>query len=400
MPTDEREIIDIDIATRIVGDNEDMFVVRPGVSYSLYGDFERENAVFLDFPDLPFALDQSPKATDVVREIVTRSLAIRDGHLNTDPNATPPSRDQADYKGAAIGRRVGAYIGAIQRLYYELPIGTIIIVPSSKSYIDDVAFAEITGPTERREAARAYPGEQMMVRPVRWLAKKQKASLSPELRAACGQPTPVMHLPRSLRDEVLKIAFKQYVFKGVNSTRISTTSQDFSIVDDLNIQLFNNYVAGLIAAREADVSDDRTLAITDALKYLADRRDLVPELDQSISSPGFQRLHGGQISPLVIGAMMSVALSVGPAVLAAMMAVALPSPASAQTPEIRVHNSAMLASDPCAVQVQERINGSMRIAHYDEFLEMCAALKRTKEDTGLSTSMKVKVHTEKIKAPK
>lgn len=394
MPDGEKLIIEIDIATRIVGNDEDMYVVRPGASFSLYDDFQREDAVFLDFPDLPFALDQKPKSNVLVREIVTRSIAIRDGHLGKIEN---PSREQADYTGQSTNRRVGAYIGAIQRLYYELPIGTVIIIPG-KTYIDDVAFAEISGPTERRKAAKAYPGENMLVRPVRWLAKKQKASLSPDLRAVLGQPTPVMLVPRNLRSEILKIAFKQYVFKGINSTRITTTNKDFSIVDDLNIQLFNNYVAGLLAAREAGVADSDNLGISAALKYLTDRRDLVPELDQSISSPGFQRLYGDHIAPLVIGALMTAALNMPAAALAAMMAVALTSPAAAQTAEIRVKNSAMLVKDPCAVEVQQRVNGSMRIAHYDEFLEMCAALKRTKEDTGLSTSMKAKERTVKPKA--
>ncbi len=394
MPDGERMIIEIDIATRIVGDDEDMYVIRPGASFSLYDDFQREDAVFLDFPDLPFSLDQKPEATTLVREIITRSIAIRDGHLGKADN---PSRDQADYKGQATNRRVGAYIGAIQRLYYELPVGTVVIIPG-KTYIDDVAIAEITGPTERRKAAKAYPGEDMLVRPVRWLAKKQKASLRPELRSVLGQPTPVMLLPRSLRAEVLKLAFKQYVFDGVNSTRITTTTKDFSIVDDLNIQLFNNYVAGLLAAREAAIPDAETLGITDALKFLTSRRDLVPELDQNISSPGFQRLYGNHVAPLVIGALMTAALNVAPSALAAMMTVALASPAAAQTAEIRVKNSAMLANDPCAVDVQQRVNGSMRIAHFDEFLEMCAALKRTKADTGLSTSMKAKQRTVKSRA--
>ena len=382
MVSNEQQIIEIDIATRIVGDEEDMYVVRPGASFSLYADFQRENAVFLDFPDLPFSLEQKPKFTPIVREIVTRSIAIRDWHLGK--LSSEPSREQSAYVGAAIGRRVGAYIGAIQRLYYDLPIGTVIVIPG-KTYIDDVAFAEITGPTERRKAAKAYPDEYMLVRPVRWLAWKQKASLSPELRTTLGQPTPVMQIGRSLRDEILKVAFKQYVFKGVNSTKITTTAKDFSIVDDFNIQRFNNYISGLLAAEESHIADGVTVNLSEALRLLRDRRDLVPELDQSISSPGFQRLYSEHISPLVIGALMTAALS-GTAI--------------AQTTEIRVKNSAMMANDVCAVQVQERVQGSMRIAHFSEFLDMCAALKETQQATGLKTSMTAKERKGQTKATK
>lgn len=293
----------------------------------------------------------------------------RDWHLGKAGNE--PSRDQEDYKGAAINRRVGAYVGAIQRLYYELPVGTILVIPS-KTYIGDVLFVEITGSVEKRKAAKAYPDEDMMVRPIRVLAKKQKASLSPELRTALGQPTPVMQVGRSLRDEILKFAFKQYVFKDLKSTKFTTSKADFSTLDDLNIQMFTNYVAGLLAAMEAEADPATPIGLMEAIKYLRERRDLVPELDQSISSPGFQRIYNDHIAPLVIGALMAVALS-GSAI--------------AQTTEIRVKNSAMLKNDACAVQVEERVKGSMRMAHFDQFLDMCAALRETKADTGLSTSM-------------
>ncbi len=366
------EVIEIDIATRIVSDDEQMYVVRPGANFSLYDDFIRESAVFLDFPDLPFSLEQKPKATTTVREIVTRSIAIRDWHLGK--LADEPSREQKDYKGAAVNRRVGAYIAAIQRLYYEVPNGTVLVIPS-RTYIGDVLFVEITGPAEKREAAEAYPGEDMMVRPIRILAKKQKASLSQELRTALGQPTPVMQIARALRDEILKITFKQYVFKELTSAKFTTSEADFSTLDDLNIQMFTNYVAGLLAASEVDPESNTPLDLMESIKYLRARRDLVPELDQSISSPGFQRIYNDHIAPLVIAALMTVALS-GSAV--------------AQTTEIRIKNSAMLKHDPCAVQIEERVRGSMRLADYDLFLKMCAALKETKSDTGLSTSMTAK----------
>ena len=369
MAEGERQVIEVDIATRLFGDKEDIYVVRPGISFSLYNDFRRENAVFLDFPDLPFALDNRPSSSVTVREIVARSIALRDWHRRK--LSDEPSRDQKDYKGQATGKRVGAYIGAIQRLYYELPVGTIIIIPS-KTYVGDVLFAELSGPTERREAARAYTGEQMLVRPVRWLGEKQKASLSADLRASLGQPTPVMQLPRSQRGEVLRAAFKQYVFEGVHSTRLTTTQEDFSILDDLNIQLFTNYFAGLLAATEGNPKDAGSVDLDKALAILRQHRDLIPELDQSISSPGFQRMYSGHIAPLVIGAVMTAALS---------------GVAFAQTPDIRIKNSAMLAKDPCAVQVQAAVSDSIRLAYFDEFKRRCEALQQTRRATGLTTSM-------------
>jgi hypothetical protein len=141
----------------------------------------------------------------------------------------------------------------------------------------------------------------------------------------------------------------------------------------LNIQLFNNYVAGLLAAEEAEVAAGAALTISEALSYLRERRDLVPELDQSISSPGFQRLYNEHIAPLVIGALMTAALS-GTAI--------------AQSTEIRVKNSAMLKQDPCAVQVEERARGSMRLLISTNFEKCAKHFSRPRRTPGLGRRCK------------
>ncbi|MFC6908173.1 hypothetical protein ACFQGS_04555 [Novosphingobium lubricantis] len=47
MAKQDEYVFEIDIETRILGENEDMYVVRPGASFSLYDDFIRESAIFL-----------------------------------------------------------------------------------------------------------------------------------------------------------------------------------------------------------------------------------------------------------------------------------------------------------------------------------------------------------------
>lgn len=372
-------VLEIDLNTRIFGETEDIYVVRPGASHSLYDAFQAENAVFLDFPGMVLNPTQKPKNTKELREIVMRAIAIRDFH--TSKAETRPSDDLADYDGKASGRRLGRYIGAIERLYYDLPLGTLIVIPS-KTDVGDVLFAEITGPVEIRKTVKRYPNEAVMVRPVRWLGRKQRASFKPKLRGLLSRPDPVMQLDRTCRDEVLKAAFKQYVFNDLNSTRLMTSEDDFSILDDLNIQLLTNYVAGLIALSEDDDPVDGNVRLFEALEALEERPYVIPEMDQSISSPGFQRIYGSHISALVIGAVITAALAV---------------PAAAQTPEVRIKNSAMLAADPCSLHVQETYNSAMRLASKDDFDKLCERIKKTKENTGLTTSMSAKTRSSKHK---
>jgi len=367
------EYLEIDIATRVLGENEDIYVIRPGVNFSLYNDFQREHAVFLDFPDLAIDLNKRPDGKVPLREAVVRSMAVREWHLSGAPADKEPSRDLTAYSGKAAGRRIGRYVGAIERLVYDLPVGTILLVPGP-GYISDVYIGEITGPAEWLPAADAYGPERMAIRRVRWLATKQKASFSKDLRDLLGRPDPLMSIDRSLRDEVLRFGYKQYIFEDTFSARLSTTEDDFSTLDDLRIQIFVNYVAGVLAADELGVVSKAGLTLDEALSYLAERRDLVPELAQNINSAGWQRLYSETIAPMVIAVLMTGALA---------------GTAFAQSTEVRIRNSAALKADPCAVQVEKRVEGSMKLIHFDEFKKICEGAKKASEATGLRTSMHV-----------
>jgi hypothetical protein len=136
--------------------------------------------------------------------------------------------------------------------------------------------------------------------------------------------------------------------------------------------LVTNYVAGLLAVAEANEHAEGPVHLFTALEALEQTPDVIPEMDQSISSPGFQRIYGSHISALVIGAVITAALA---------------APAAAQTHQVRITNSAMLAENPCAVQVQEAYKQAMRLASKDDFDNLCARLGKTKEKTGLRTSM-------------
>lgn len=71
--------VTLDIATRFVGQTEDMYIVRPGEGFSLYNDFLRHRAIFLDFPDIRLDFAATPKK-DALRQAVVRSMELREWH--------------------------------------------------------------------------------------------------------------------------------------------------------------------------------------------------------------------------------------------------------------------------------------------------------------------------------
>jgi hypothetical protein len=357
----------IDIATRVVGPDEDIYVMQPGEDYWLYNAYDRYSRVFLDFPDLVLNFKEVP-SDSALRLQVVRSMVmanwIADGKVGK-----APSSNLADYEGMDFGRRLGRYVGAIKRLYFELPAGTIIVVPG-KHYYDDVLIGELTGKAHTFARKGIYDGASMPARKIRWLRRKPRSAFSPAVRERFGTPNPIMQLDRSLRAEVLKAGFDQYAYEGTYAARLNTTSDDFSTLDDYNIQTFVNYVTGLLAADELGRTGE--LSLSEAISILKENPELAVALAQNINSVGFQRLIDSTVRPIVIALLFTAALD----------------PASATAkPQIQVTNSAASSGDICKIEVQARIEGALRLMKLEEWKRVCESARDAHRATGLTTTM-------------
>jgi|TARA_R100000501_G_scaffold10060_4_gene19975 hypothetical protein len=367
-----KKIVDIDIATRVIGDEEDIFIIRPGQDFTLYADFRKKGVAFLDFPDLDLLLFKSKWENEKQREAVLRSSTIRDWHLTGRSKDQQPSRAHSDYEGRAKGMRLGAHVASVKRFYLELPVGTIIVVPGP-GYFSDVLVGQLSSKVISQKDIGLYRGEVVPARRVDWLGQKQKSEFSEEAIARLQNQKPIIALDRSLRKEFIPVAFDQYVFEGVFSSKFLTTELDFSTLDDFNFQAFTNYVAGvLVASRELDMPHEN-VTMSEALEALHRYRDLIPELATNINSPGFLRLSSEQVYPLVIAAIFSLALAAG---------------ASAQSANVRVHNSSALQEDPCAIKVEKHVEAAMSLMGTDEWRAACKNALRVSKSAGLKSSVK------------
>lgn len=369
------ESITLDIATRFVGETEDMYIVRPGEGFSLYNDFIKHRAIFLDFPDIRLDMSKTPKK-DALRQAVVRSIELREWHRR-GRHGVEPSRQPADYVDATKGRRVGRYVGAVERLYYTLKPGTIIVVPGP-GYFSDVLIGEIVGQPTTVTNLALYPGETLPARRVRWIGRKPKARFGPVLRDRLQKPTPLMTIERSLRGEILEAAFDQYAIGDTFSARLRTTEADFSTLDDYNIQSFLNYVSGVLAAVEEGVTPDKPMDMAAALAMLKANRDLVPELTANINSPGALRLFNKKMLP--IAASLLLALATSGATAGAI------DPADIK---INVLNSAVAGDDPCALVVQQNAMAAIALMDIDTWHQVCVQARDAAQSTGLTTTITV-----------
>lgn len=367
----------VDIATRLVAPDEDVYIVRPGDGYWLYDTFATSTYVFLDFPALNLSFEGNPPSDRQLRLLITMSLAVRDW-LDNDKLGPEPSHDAADYVGKDYRRRLGRYVGAVKRLYYQLKPGTIVVVPP-KNWFEDVLIGELVGPPQMLRPRGLYSGEAVPARRVVWHRRKPKSQFPSDVRRLLERPDPVMQLDRSLRGEILRAGFDQYGYEGEFAARLNTKTDEFSTLDDYNIQYFVNYVTGVLVAyeqgRKAEVD------FTDAIKLLRASPGLALDLKLNINSEGFQRLVDTTVRPLVVAALLSLALH--------------GDGASAAHSNVVIKNSANVSADPCTIEVNERVLGALKLMKLEEWKRVCESARDAKGSTGLSTTMGVERGKEK-----
>ncbi|AJR24578.1 hypothetical protein [Sphingobium sp. YBL2] len=365
----------VDIATRILEPSEDIFILQPGQGYWLYDVFKRSNHIFLDFPGMPLEFSTPAPDDRTLRQMAVRSIALRDWY---DENMVGkrPSDNLADYVGKDTRKRLGRYVGAIKRLYWDLEPGAIIVVPGPH-FSDDVLIGQITGKPTVYSSKQIYEGSALPARRVKWLRSKPRASFSKEVREKFGKPNPITQLDRSLRAEIMRAGFDQFVIDDEISVRLNTTADDFNTLDDFNIQTFVNYVAGVLVA--VDLGIQHEVSFDEAIKLLRAHPDMVPDLKQNINSIGFQRIVSETVKPLVIATMLSLATApVAPGMAADSVPVAA-----------QVVNSAAPAGDSCTIKVSARVEAAMKLMKLDEWKRVCESARDANASTGLSTTMKV-----------
>jgi hypothetical protein len=365
--------VSIDIATRFLGVQEDIYIIRPGEAFSLYDAFEKRSSVFLDFPDLRIPLGGPKPNRTALREAVVRSAELQKWYTRGQ-QGPEPSRNPLDYQNAANGRRIGRYVAAIERLYFELPPGTIVVVPGSGYFANNTLIGELVGGAEETKGVGPLAKESYPARRVNWIARRPKAYFSQDLRERLQKPLLMMAADRSLRSEILKAAYGQYVVGNQYSSRLRTTEADFSTLDDFDIQTVVNCVCGLLAAVD-EGKDLKNVSLYDAIELLYERRDLIPELAANINSPGDLRLFSETLAPLVVGLIIAVALA---------------SPVGAKPTDIRVTNSRIAGNDPCALVVQEKAKKVVEMMDLDAWQKICTRTHEVHKKTGLTSSIMVK----------
>lgn len=367
----------VDIQTRILPETHRAYILFPGDGYRYYEDMKNTNSVFLDLPGFPLPKDVGiAEAADLV-ERITISDRIRDWHRISGDPATKPSYDVADLTDYRRTRAKQQLAGLI-RGFFKIAPGSIIIVPPS-SYDEDVLIGEIQSHSPVNVVLDRYPGESFPARRVRWIKRIRRDAIPGWLERKIPSPNPLRQFEANFLPYIYDMTYERYFYNGTFACKFRVNSAEFSTVDSFLFQQITLYVAALFADRQdGDAGSVANLPISVVASRIRFSDD-IPDQRISINSPGFIVLYSKNLIPILVGALMTIAVTAGAAGVTG-------------TPVVNIVNSADQGSvsEQCVLDIQEEVMGDMQMMGVGRFRELCEIAAQAERRTQINPGMPVR----------
>ncbi|UQR66681.1 hypothetical protein LRP30_16120 [Bradyrhizobium sp. C-145] len=368
-------MIEIDLNARVLPEEHNVFVVRPGNSYGLFAEITQQNVLLLELPALGLESGTRPDDDDLRRR-VNRSRALRAWYGGTLDENLKPNLDLATYS-ATEGGPSTAQLAALVRTFFErMKPGDLVVVPP-KSYMEDAWIGEIASESyvvEPVKVARLYGDEILSGRAVRWITRIPKRDLPYEILDALQKPSAAFLVERSLRSRFYKVAYGNYSISDFYSAKFEVTEADFDTVDDVLLQAFFNFVA----ANTRAVQEPGQQVLGFGAAAFKDSGDFIPKLQTNVNSPGDISLVSKVITPLVASVLFLLAVDVGPS-----------AKAEAEQGTLILRNSKAAENDPCTAKVVESSMQILKLLNLDDWPEACQRAQEVAKKTGLKSPARV-----------
>jgi len=201
-------MIEIDLNARILPEDHNVYVIRPGSSYGLFSEITQQSTLILELPGLDLTSGQRPEEEDLRRR-VNRSRALRGWYNGTREADSKPEMELERYSPIDGGASASQLVGLVRTFFERMKVGDLVIVPP-KSYMDDAWIGEVTGGDYEIvpvRVGRLFGDEHLPGREVRWIARLPKRDLPYEILDALQKPNAAFLVERSLRGRFYKIAY-------------------------------------------------------------------------------------------------------------------------------------------------------------------------------------------------
>jgi hypothetical protein len=365
-------VIEIDLNARVLTENHNAWIVRPGNGFGLFQEITQRSLLILELPGLGLTSGQRP-SDEELRKRINRSRALRSWHRGGQEGDKPTADLQAYH--ADGGKSTSQLAGLVRTFFEKMKVGDLVIVPP-KSYMEDAWIGEIASPeydVETITVGRLFGEEPLSARKVRWLARIPKRDLPYSILEALEKPNTAFLVERSHRALFYKIAYGNYSIDDYFSALFEVTSPDFDTYDDLLLQAFFNFVA----ANTKAIDEGKPL-VGFAQGAFQDSGEYVAKLQTNVNSPGDIGLVSKLITPLVASVLFLLAVEVGPSARA-----------EAEKGTLILRNSKAAADDPCTAKVFESSMQFLKLLDLDEWPIACQRAQEVAKKTGLKSPAKV-----------
>ncbi|TXN07509.1 hypothetical protein FV222_02270 [Methylobacterium sp. WL103] len=233
-----------------------------------------------------------------------RSISFRDYHETTGKNK--PSDDLSLYSNSTFDDgNLQALSGSVIRLYSQAKAGDLVIVPGRDEFEGMLrSILKIGEIASEFDPTQKYTGDRLStknvpIRDIKWLNTVPRREVSLHLERKIGRPPAIRRIKIDKDSEdLLKYAYKSYIFAGNSSSLISADKYDGA--DFVILNQSSDLIAFLVAAHavfSADGNNDFPV-IDDVRKFTREHfsEASVDNIVVDFASPGYWRIIGASVS--------------------------------------------------------------------------------------------------------
>ena len=222
----------LDLNATVIAPSQKIWIVHPGRNREHFETFERENCIFLEFPDLNLT-HEIVSNDDLLRQRIRYSQAIRASRGPVRQDGT--TINLTSFPGTP-GDDTSVYLRTIKHLASRMGQGDLVVVPG-RSAQGRVLFGEVEGDFFPQQSIRPRGMDyaEVPVRRVRWLSTdRQKLDLPPSLIKYFEKPPAISAVRRdAVTERFFDFAYEAYI--GSSSSYVSLSAPKYDGHDFLSI---------------------------------------------------------------------------------------------------------------------------------------------------------------------
>jgi hypothetical protein len=370
-------MLHVDIATKIVSQDTQIWVVFPGRSRRFLNTFLRRKVIFLETPGIklrPSIANDKLK----LRQHTRMSLAMAEYLRGATKRV--PSRNPRTYSDDVFKDRADQVLASnVRKMFGKMKVGDLVVVPGK--VFEPVYFGEVGADFSADDTifVERYGDEPIPCRKVRWLnAGVQRIEIPPYLQGYLSKPPAIARVQRSIDTE----EFFRLAYPSVVLAEKSAVIMDGPLYDGKNPLatheanfLVSYFISAFSAIEEEKLEEFSKLDVKSAIEKFYDP-ELVQSFTQNFNSPGKFGLQA-------LSAALAIFVSAGIAISLLNFTV------SELAGGIEVTNSVSAEDAQIASDAGVKLDYLFNALHKEQIEEINSLAKKAQENVGLETPVQV-----------